>query len=61
MARQEKFKHKNSSLPFGLLTSPTVHGVSALCINQTSAISRNTCSTINSNILLAPTRQLLKR
>ena len=26
MARQEKFKQKNSSLPFGLPSPPTVHG-----------------------------------
>ena len=25
MARQEKFKHKNSSLPFGFLSPLTVH------------------------------------
>ena len=60
-ARQEKFKHKNFSLPFGHPSPPTVHCASALCINQTSPISRNTCSIINSNILPALTRQLLKR
>ena len=38
-----------------------VHYASALCLNQTSPIGRNTCSTVKSNILLAPRRQLLTR
>ena len=53
MSRQEKFKHKNSSLTSGLPSSPTLHCVPALCITQTSPISKNTCSTMKSNILLA--------
>lgn len=55
MAGQEKFKCKKS-LPFRLLSSPTIHCVSALYIEQTLRIGRNTCLTIKSNILPAPTR-----
>lgn len=38
---------------------PTVHCISVWCINQSSPIGRNTCSTIKSNILPA-SRQFLK-
>ena len=55
MARREKFKHKKFSLPFGL-TPPSLYTV----YHQTSPIGRNTCSSLNSNFLLAPTRQHLK-
>ena len=59
---QHEKKHKNSSLPFGLsLSHPAVHRVSALGIDQTSPISRNICSAIQSNILPAPARRRLKR
>ena len=60
MARQEKFKHE---VLFSLLASPfspIVHCVSALCIHQTSPIGRNTCLTIENNILLTPRRKPLK-
>ena len=36
ISRQEEFKHKNSSFPFDLLSTCTVHCLSALCIDQTS-------------------------
>ena len=36
MARQEKFKHKNSSPPFAPRPPATVRNVSALGIHQTS-------------------------
>lgn len=48
-------------MPFGLLSPGAVHCASALGIDQTSPISRNTCSTIRSDILTAPIRQLKKR
>lgn len=57
--RQDK-KNKYFLLSFGLLSLPTVHYVSALCINRNFPIGRNTCSIINSNILLASMRQLLR-
>ena len=56
-----RYLNEKSSLRFGLHSPLTVHCVSALCINQTSPISRNTSSTIKSNILPASTGQLLKR
>lgn len=40
-------------------SAPTVHCISALCINQTSPISRNICSAVKSNSVLT-SRQLLK-
>ena len=58
MGRQEKFKHKNSSLT--LASSPFTVYLS-LCTDQISPISRNICSTINGSIHLASTRQLLER
>lgn len=48
------------SVPFGLLSSPTVHCVSTLCMDQTFPMGRNTLSTIKRNVLLASVRQLLK-
>ena len=61
MARQGKFNQK-----FSLFWPPlSIH--CALCIyiihhhNQASLINRNTCSTIKTNILLAATRQVLKK
>ena len=39
----------------------SVHCVSTSYINQASCINRNTCSTIKTNILLAATRQVLKK
>lgn len=54
----KKFKHKIFSALWPLL--PLMFMVYlALCINQISPISRNTCSTIKSNTVLA-SRQLLK-
>ena len=38
MERQEKFKHKKFSLPFGLLSPLTVHYASALHFDQTSLL-----------------------
>ena len=53
-----KIETKKFSLPFGLL-SP-LYCALCICIDQTSPIGRNTCSTIRNNTLLAPARQLLK-
>ena len=53
MARREKLKQKRSSLPFGPSLPPAVHRVSALCLDQTSTIHRNTCSTATNSVLLA--------
>ena len=47
---------KKLNIKWSALTSPlcTAHYVSALGINWSSPISRNTCSAINSNILPVP-------
>ena len=59
MARQEKLKHKKLSLPFGILSPP--YCILCICIKQPNLrISRNICSTLKSNILLAPARYSLK-
>ena len=58
MTRQETFKYKNFLYHLVSSLSP-LYGT--LHIDQTSPISRNTCSTTNSNIFLASVRQLLKR
>lgn len=60
MARQEKLKQKYLLCP--MASSPPLCALYTCIIHhQTSPISRNTSSAINSNILLTSTRQLLKR
>ena len=46
-------------LLFGLLSPNIAHCIFALYIHQTSPIGRNTCSAIDSNILLASNSQFL--
>ena len=60
MESQEKFQHKMLLCPLVSSLPSTVRRLCAFCIDQSSHVSRNTCSTIESNILVAPTRQLLK-
>ena len=59
--QDKKNVKKNFLCPLASSLPCAEHCVSALCIDQTSPISRNTCSVIKNNILLAPARQLLKR
>ena len=61
MAKQEKFNHKKF---FSALCLPSPHHCALyICIMRKPnlPIGRDTCSTINSSVLPAPTRGLLKR
>ena len=52
MARQEKLKHENSSLPFGLLF-PSLCNVNLYYASTKPPCGQEHLSTIKSNILLA--------